>query len=352
MREYISLDIHKRYTLGGREGVESRKATYRRIDHVRGIITKYLSDAEPGTAVAVEATGNWYWIVDEIESAGMNPLLVHPYKAKVMLGMINKTDKLDVEGLNRLQRTGTLPTVWIAPSEIRDLRELSRTRMFVSRIRGRLKNRIQATLAKYGLQVTEYSDPFGKSARKETNRRVEVLPPQTKLVTLELLEELDALQKRIEQQEERIEALVKETPEIRRLMTLPGVGKILSVVIALELGDIKRFPRAEQYASYAGTVPRVKASGDKIRYGPLRSDVNRYLKWAYMEAANCVSLHQRNHPDWHVTKLYQRIRGRKGHAKAIGAVSRHLAESTFHMLVKNENYLQPSSRKRIVAKGT
>ena len=93
-----------------------------RITHERGAIRSFLSECEPGTSVAVEATGNWYWIVDEIEAASLVPKLVHPRKAKLMMGSINKTDKLDVHGLNRLQRTGTLPTVWIPPGELRDLR--------------------------------------------------------------------------------------------------------------------------------------------------------------------------------------------------------------------------------------
>jgi hypothetical protein len=79
--------------------------------------------------VAVETTGNWYWIVDEIEGAGCVPRLVHARKAKLMLGTINKTDKLDARGLNHLQRAGTLPTAWIPSSELRDWRDLPRTRM-------------------------------------------------------------------------------------------------------------------------------------------------------------------------------------------------------------------------------
>ena len=96
--------------------------------------------------MAVETVGNWYWIVDEIEQAGMFPRLVHAHKAKLMLGMLNKTDKLDAQGLNRLQRAGTLPRVWIPP--LRDARELPRTRMVLAKQRAQLKNRIHATLAK------------------------------------------------------------------------------------------------------------------------------------------------------------------------------------------------------------
>jgi hypothetical protein len=83
----------------------------------------------------VETIGNWYWIVDEIEAAGCLPKLVHARKAKLMMGAINKTDKLDVRGLNQLQRNGTLPTVWIPPGEMRDQRDLPRTRMVLVRQR-------------------------------------------------------------------------------------------------------------------------------------------------------------------------------------------------------------------------
>jgi len=352
MQEYIALDVHKHYTFAGREEVGTRRAAYDRLEHTKGIFKRYLAEVEPGTTVALEATGNWYWVVDEIEASGMKPALVHPYKAKVMLGCINKTDKLDVTGMNRLQRTGTLPTVWIPPVETRDQRELPRTRMFLTQLRAKLKNRIQATLTKYALNVTGYSDAFGQEARKVMAKRIEELPPQAKKAIQQLLELLDPLEEQIQDQEKRIQEMVKVTPEMDLLLTLPCIGKILAVVIASEVGDIRRFPKAENYTSYAGTAPRIKASGDKYRIGRLRADVNHYLKWAYIEAANCVCMHQRHYPDRHVTLLYKRIVRRKGHPKAIGAVARHLAEATFYVLTRNQPYRDPALSKRVVATGT
>ena len=124
------------------------------------------------------------------------------------------------------------------------------------------------------------------------------------------------------------------------------MGSLLSVVIACEIGRIGRFPRAEQLASYAGVTPRVHSSGGKTRYGPLRSDVNRYLKYAFMEAANSIALNAKRKPGRHVSRLYFRIRGKKGHAKAIGAVARHLAEASFCILTKQEPYREPVSPTR------
>jgi transposase len=341
MNEYITLDAHKRYSFAAREEIEGGKIRHQRIDHEPGCIVNFLATAEAGTAVAVEATGNWYWIVDEIEAAGCVPALVHPRKAKVMLGCINKTDKLDADGMNRLQRVGTLPTVWIAPGSIRDLRELPRTRMFLTGARTALKNRILANLNKYGIAMSGFSDAFGKAALMEMRRKITLLPPQTAETTFELLDELEALARRIGAQEKRIAQLVRESPDMLLLQTIPGIGMILSVVIALEIGTIGRFPSAGHFASYAGTTPRVKSSGDKTRYGRLRPDVNRYLKWAFMEAANCVCILRKKRPDCHVSQLYERIAGRKGHAKAIGAVARHLAEATFHVLSRNQHYKDP-----------
>jgi len=164
--------------------VESQRAVQGRIKHAPGAIRAYLKRREPGTTVAVEATGNWYWIVQQIEQAQMVPALVHPRKAKLMMGMINKTDKLDVHGLNRLQRNRTPPTVWIPAAPLRDQRELTRTRMVLGRQRTRLKNRILATLNKYGLSLPEeLSDAYGRKARQELNRRVGQPPPQTRYLT-------------------------------------------------------------------------------------------------------------------------------------------------------------------------
>jgi len=341
MKEYISFDSHKHYTLMEREDIQSRVAQQQRIEPAPGAIHAALQGCAPGTAVAVEATGNWYWIVGEIEQAGLRPLLVHPRKAKLMMGLINKTDKLDVHGLNRLQRNGTLPAVWIPPADLRDLRELTRTRLVLSTQRTRLKNRLSATLAKHGRQLSGVSDPYGRKARQELNARLGLLPAHTRWVSEALLAQLGFVEEQIRALEQQLQELVKITAEMGWLMSLPGIGVILAASIALEMGDINRFASAERLASYAGVTPRVHSSGDKTRYGPLRSDVNRYLKWAFVEAANSIAVNHTRCWQRHASQLYRRLRARKGHYKAIGAVARHLAEAAWHVLQRKEAYRDP-----------
>jgi transposase len=336
----IAFDSHKRYTFARVENDNGEHPQEFRIEHRRGNIAGFLSSQQPGSPVAVETIGNWYWIIDEIEQAGMEPRLVHARKAKMMFGCINKTDKLDAKGLNVLQRAGTLPTVWIPPSEVRDKRELPRTRIVFGRERTRLKNRIHSVLDKYGLQDTfeDISDIFGKKGRQVVGSVLGQLPSHTRYTTELLLEQLDQTQQKIEAIEARMKKLFKETDEHTLLQTMPGIGFILSVVILQEVGDIRRFGSAERFASYCGVTPRVHASGGKVRYGRLRPDTNHYLKWAFSEAGNSVAVNRNRFPARHVSQLYNRIRARKGHAKAVGAVARHLAEATYWILTKAEVY--------------
>ena len=276
----------------------------------------------------------------------MVPRLVHARKAKLMSGMINKTDKLDVRGLNRLQRTGTLPTVWIPPAEVRDQRDLPRTRMVLVRTRTHLKNRIHATLAKYGLTVTAVSDVFGKQGRVLLADKIGLLPLHTRFATEHLLEHLDFVDEQVVSFEHRMRTIFTTTPALERLRSLPGVGFILGIVILSEVGDVDRFPDAEHLAAYAGTTPRVHSSGGKTRFGRTRPDVNHYLKWAFTEAAEACCQH-REQPHWkhrHVSRRYARVRHRKDHPKAITAVARHLTEATYWILTEEEPYQEPKRK--------
>lgn len=340
--EWIAFDSHKKYTLARVESEDGRMQCEVRIDHAPGAVRRFLERRTKGSPVAVETIGNWYWIVDEIEASGMIPQLVHARKAKLMMGQTNKTDRLDVRGLNRLQRAKTLPTVWIPPMELRDLRELLRTRMDLVVQRTQLKNRIHAAMARYCLRLEEANDAFTVEGRAEMAQLFEKLPPQTRFANTLLLEEVDAVQKQIDRLEERMKEVLEDTPNVRLLTTLPGVGRILSAVIALEVGDVARFPSAGHLASYAGTTPRVISSGGKTHFGKLRGDVNRFLKWAFIEAANVVARFHRKHPDARLSQLYAKLRKDKGHAKAVGAVARQLAEATYWMLTRNEVYKEPA----------
>jgi len=241
-----------------------------------------------------------------------------------MMGNVNKTDKLDAKGLAKLLHLDSLPTVWLPSGEIRDERELHRTRMALSKLRTALKNRIHATLAKYGITTTEHSDIFAGAGRAWLKTTLSRLPPETRRCVTQEIEALDGLQLQIAQLEERIRERIAVTPSIQLLKSLPGVGDILGIVIDREIGSIDRFYTSGRFTSYAGLVPTVHASGGKTRFGHMRKPSNQYLKWAFIEAANVVVRH-RHHPAWktkYVCQVYDQVCQRKGHSIAVGAAVR------------------------------
>ena len=351
MKQYIGCDGHKQYSVFVAVDEEGRASPPKRVEHEGTNFQDFLRGLPPGSPIALETSGHWYWMVEAMEQAGHKPILVHARKAKLLMGLVNKTDKLDARGLATLLRNGTVPAVWIAPGGLRDQRELPRLRMTLVRMRTALKNRVHAAFAKYGIAFDEVSDLFGKKGRSLLEQRSQLLPVETQRAVLEELALLDQVEDQIARLEAHIHAVVAANPTMQLLDSLPGVGKILAIVIALELGPVERFPNAEHFASYSGTVPRIHESGGHRRYGgAVRNDVNRYLKWAFIEAANCVVLNQRQFPHQHAVLLYQRLKGTKGHAKAIVAVARHLAESTYWMLKRNEPYREPRPPRRRGAK--
>jgi transposase len=261
------------------------------------------------------------------------------------MGLTNKTDKLDAKGLAILLRNGTLPEVWIPPSELRDQRELLRLRIFLVRMRTRVKNRIHATLGRHNIQVPG-ADLFGVAARKQLGMRLPELPVHCREAVEQELATVDFLKTQIESAERRLEGLRKVSVEADVLKTLPCVGEILSMVLMLEIGRVDRFPTAAHLASYAGLVPRVRSSGGHTRMGQVCGNVNRNLKWAFVEIGNLVVVNQRRLAGTHVVRLYQRVKRAKNHQKAVVAVGRHLAEAAWSVLSKLEVYREPHDRRQ------
>ena len=311
-----------------------------RVAHDRQLYREFSAQLPPHSAIAVEASRNYSWLVDEMEQSGHRPRLCNPLEAKRRMGLTNKTDKLDARGLAILLRNGTLPEVWIPPSELRDQRELLRLRIFLVRLRTRVKNRIHGTLARFNVQVPG-ADLFGVAARRELGTRLPELPSHSREAVEQELATLDFLEAQIESAEQRLEAIMQVSVEADLLKTLPCVGPILSMVLMLEIGRVDRFPTAANLASYAGLVPRVHSSGGHTRMGQVCGNVNRNLKWAFVETANLIVINQRRLAGTHVVRLYQRIKRKKNHQKAVVAVARHLAEAAWWVLTRQEVYREP-----------
>ena len=348
MEQFIGCDAHKKFSVFVAVNEKGHVGEAIRVAHDREAYRKFLARLPPRSVIAVEASGHYSWLVDEMECMGHCPKLCNPLEAKRRMGLTKKTDKLDARGLAILLRNGTVPEVWIPPSELRDQRELLRLRIFLVHLRTRVKNRIHGTLARHNVQIPG-ADLFGVEARLRLGARLPDLPVHSREAVEQELATLDFLEMQIKSAEERLEKIMKVSVEADLLKTLPCVGPILSMVLMLEIGKVERFPTAAHLASYAGLVPRVHSSGGHTRMGQVCGNVNRNLKWAFVETGNLVVINQHRLAGTHVVRMYQRIKRAKNHQKAVVAVARHLAEAAWWVLTKQEVYREPRNARQALS---
>lgn len=348
MKHFIGCDAHKKFSVFIAINQEGQYGRAIRVGHERERMRSFLEDLPAGSQIALETSGSYYWLVEEMERAGHQPQLAHALTAKRRMEGRHKTDERDAKGLAMLLLNGTLPRVWIPPAQLRDEREMLRWRMCLVESRSRIKNRVHGVLLRANV-AARVSDLYGSAGRAELQQRWKELPEWTRQSVQEQLETIDHLDQQIQECEQKLEGLLENSAERELLKTLPGVGKILSAVIALEIGDISRFATAQNLASYAGLVPAARESAAKRRPGRCPADCNTYLKWAFIEAGNVVSLH---HHKWqrHVAQLYARVKRKtKMHGKATVAVGRHLAEASYWMLTKQQAYREPGLQRQALS---
>src|SRR5579862_7629044 len=196
MEQFIGCDAHKKFSVFVAVNEKGHAGEALRVTHDRELYREFLSRLPAHSAIAVEASGSYSWLVDEMERLGHRPKLANPLEAKRRMGKTKKTDKLDATGLAILLRNGTLPEVWIPPSELRDQRELLRLRIFLVRLRTQVKNRIHATLARHNVQIPG-TDLFGVESRKQLGLRLPELPVNCRNAVEQELATLDFLETRI-----------------------------------------------------------------------------------------------------------------------------------------------------------
>jgi transposase len=349
MEQFIGCDAHKKFSVFASINEKGEYGRTIRVGHDLEMFREYLKELPAGSKIALETSGCYYWMVDEMERAGHVPLLAHALTAKRRMEGRHKTNERDAWGLAMLLRNGTLPVVWIPPAELRDQREMLRWRMCLSRMRTQVKNRIHGVLQRYNVDIA-VSDLFGDGGRVKLLARLGELPPYSGQSVLDQLQTIDSVETQLHECERIVEEILYPSVERDLLDSLPCVGKILSAVMALEIGDVRRFSGPDRLVSYAGVVPVARESADWKRKDKCPRDCNVYLKWAYVEAANLISAHSKHWAGRHVVQLYQRVKeSTKMHGKATLAVARHLAEASYWMLSKQEVYREPQTKRHVLS---
>lgn len=322
---FIGVDLHKEFCQIAVIGSDG-SITQKRVPTEREALRSFLGSLQGEKRLVVEACGNWYYFYQCAHDLVTDFALANPYQVKAVAWTRIKTDKIDAAKLAYLLRADLIPRCYIPTMKETHQRELLRHRSFLVAVRTQMKNRLHSTLAKNGLKPpVDYL--WGKHGRQWlASVKVPAVFRFEIDAMIHAIEEQDSL---IKAAEEIIKRQVEMTEEALILKKIHGIGDILALTIAAEVGDITRFPSPEQLSSYAGLVPSTYSSGSKTINGRITKQGSRYLRWALIEA----SLHAWK-TDEQLGRIRERIKKRKGVKLARVAVARMLAKIIWHKLMR------------------
>jgi transposase len=331
---WVGIDLHRRRSFITAIDEQGEVSLRRRITNDREALLELLGDPE-GTHVALEATYGWEWLADLLEDAGFELHLAHPLRTRAIAAARVKTDAVDAVTLAQLLRAGLLPEAYIAPRELRDVRELLRHRVALVAMRSAIKNRVHAILAKHGV-IHQHADLFGKAGRQFLTAVELREAPRQRLDSLRaLLEDFD---REIDAPAKDIDRQAKRDERVALLCQIHGIGPYTAMLIIAEIGDVRRFPTARHLCAWAGLTPTVRSSDGKARLGNISRQGSSILRWAVVEAATHVPT--RGGP---LRQQFERIAKRRGRKVARVAVARQILTLCYYGLRDGEiRYLKAS----------
>jgi transposase len=285
-----------------------------------------------GTEVkgCVEMMSGAVWVRDRLQAAGWEVQVAHARKVRDVAPLACKTDKVDARVLAELCRRDLVPELWVPSLADRALRERLRRRAHLVKMRTSARNRIFGLLTQWGLRISlrRLREP---GAMELLCRRG--VPAVWRRSIAELLGLIGDLDRRIAPIEDELGPLARDDPRARLLATIPGVGPLLSLTIAAEIGEVSRFRSPAKLVGYSGLAPRVSQSGERSATGRLSKAGPKTLRWAAVEAANQA---WRPSNPWHAH--YLSLAERHGKNPAKSSVARKLLIAAWHILAREEPF--------------
>jgi transposase len=323
---YCGIDLHARSMYVCILSQDGEVVLHRNMPASPDTLLKAIAPYRDNMVIAVECIFTWYWLADLCAQEGLPFVLGHALSMKAIHGGKAKNDKIDSQKIAVLLRGGMLPQAYVYPAEMRATRDLLRRRLHLTRKRAELLAHIQNTNSQYNLPE------IGKKLAYKANRDGVVErfsdPAVQKSVEVDL-----ALIGYYDQLLSDVELTIVQTAKqhdahtLYRLQSVPGIGKILSLVLLYEIHDIRRFPRVQDFVSYCRLVKCAQESAGK-RYGTSGAKIgNAYLKWAFSEAA---VLFLRNNPVGQ--KYLTRLEKKHGKGKALTVLAHKLARAVYYIL--------------------
>jgi transposase len=325
MELYCGIDLHSNNGYYGIVQKNGKRMYDKRLPNDLSLILQSLEPFRKNMkSVAVESTYNWYWLVDGLMERGYDVKLATPSAMQQYEGLKNVNDRTDAFLLAEQLRLGILPTGHIYPKEDRPVRDMLRRRMMI------VQQRTAQVLSLNNLVVRQ----SGVGIRKSTMLKLEaeelgklVGGGESLFMGRQNMDIIRFLSEKIKLLEERISERARSRPGYERLTGIPGVGKILALVIMLETGDVGRFSKCGNYTSYCRCANADCYSNEKKKSENNQKNGNKYLSWAFVEAAHhCIASCEK------AKRFYERKKSESNGAVATKALASKLTKAAYHIM--------------------
>ena len=331
MELYGGIDLHGNSSVIVLMDEKGKRVERKRVVNDLSLVLRVLEPMRSEIrGLVVESTYNWYWLVDGLMGAGFKVHLANPAAMKQYQGLKFGDDDSDADWLANMLRLKILPTGYIYPKEDRPVRDLLRKRSGLVRQRTQNILSVQNLMARnLGHRTT--ANVIKRWDDEEIAELFEnedlVAPVRASVMVIRCLEE------EISKLEKSVRARTRLRPEYEVLRSISGVGEILAMTIMLETGDIRRFSAVGNYASYCRCVDSKRLSNGKLKGSGNAKCGNKYLAWAFVEAAVFAVRY-----NLHIQRFHQRKATKTKKIVATKAVAHKLARACYHMLREQERF--------------
>jgi transposase len=325
----VGCDFHPSWQQVAVFDGETAEIEERKLSHASGEAERFYRALEGPAWIGIEACGNSQWFLDLLERLGHEVWIGDAAQIRASYVRRQKTDRRDAAHMLQLLLEGRFPRLWVPSSAQRDLRQLLLHRHKLVEIRTRVKNGLQHLALNRGVQ--QQRRLWSIRGRAD----LEKLPLQgwASVRRQDLLGLLEQLNRQVDALDQAVETAAGENPQARLLMTQPGVGPITALAFVLTIGEVDRFPRSKQVASYLGLIPREHSSGGRQRLGAISKQGNGFLRMLLVESAQTATRLDQGMKQQYRHRCHSKP---KGVAKV--AAARKLAVRLYWMLRTNTAY--------------
>ena len=324
MQMYAGIDLHSSNNYIGIIDEQDKRIFGKRLDNhlptVLSVLEPFKSQLD---AIVIESTYNWYWLVDGLQDNGFKVHLANPAAIKQYEGLKYTDDKWDSFWLAHMKRLNILPEGYIYPKDTRPIRDLLRRRILFVQQRTTQILSLQSMITRnLGIKMS------GNAIKKLKSKDIEqMFNSNLAFMAVSNINTIRFLNKTIRNIEKKILSQVKLRKEFSLLQTIPGIGNILALTIMLEVGDIKRFSKVGRFSSYCRCVKSERISNGKKKGKNNQKNGNKYLSWAYVEAANFANRYCNG-----AKRFYQRKKAKRNGIVATKALSNKICRASYYIM--------------------